>query len=48
MRRADRARHLYIAQPPLFKVKEGKKEHYLKDEPEIEKFILVELGVEGP
>jgi DNA gyrase subunit B len=32
--------HLYIAQPPLFKVAQGKKETYLKDESEKSRFLL--------
>jgi DNA gyrase subunit B len=32
--------HLYIAQPPLFKYKKNKKEMYLKDEKELEKFLI--------
>ena len=32
--------HLYIAQPPLFKVKKGKKENYLKNERAFEDFVL--------
>ena len=32
--------NLYIAEPPLFKVKKGKTEKYLKDEAEFEDFIL--------
>jgi DNA gyrase subunit B len=32
--------HLYIAQPPLFKFKKGKVEKYLKDERELEKFLI--------
>lgn len=32
--------NLYVAQPPLFRVKRGKKERYLKDEGELETFLL--------
>ena len=32
--------HLYIAQPPLYKVKRGKEERYLQDEGEMEDFII--------
>jgi DNA gyrase subunit B len=35
---------LYIAQPPLFKVAEGKKETYLKDEKAMSKFLLGRIG----
>jgi DNA gyrase subunit B len=35
---------LYIAQPPLFKVAEGKKETYLKDEKEMSRFLLGRIG----
>ncbi|MDF1579489.1 MAG: DNA topoisomerase (ATP-hydrolyzing) subunit B [Desulfuromonadales bacterium] len=38
--------YLYIAQPPLFKVKRGKKEMYLKDEETLQDYLLNE-GVEG-
>ncbi len=38
--------HLYIAQPPLYKVKRGKKELYLKDEAALQEYLLDE-GVEG-
>jgi DNA gyrase subunit B len=38
--------HLYIAQPPLFRVKHGKHERYIKDEAEMADFLL-ERGVEN-
>jgi len=37
--------YLYIAQPPLYKVKKGNAERYLKDESELEEY-LVEKGTE--
>ena len=45
--------YLYIAQPPLFKVTQGKKDTYLKDETEKSRFLLarvaesIELTPEG-
>ena len=38
--------HLYIAEPPLFKVARGKSEVYLKDKPALEDY-LIEQGTEG-
>jgi len=38
--------YLYIAQPPLFKVKKGKQERYIKDEISLEKYLL-ECGTKG-
>ncbi len=37
--------YLYIAQPPLYKVKRGSSERYLKDERELNDY-LIELGLE--
>ncbi len=38
--------HLYIGQPPLYRVKKGKTERYIKDDSTLENY-LIELGVEG-
>jgi DNA gyrase subunit B len=38
--------YLYIAQPPLFKVRRGKQERYLQDEAALEDY-LIELGTQG-
>ena len=40
------AGHLYIAQPPLYKAAKGKSERYLKDDDELEEF-LIEEGTNG-
>ena len=46
MRAIIEAGHLFIAQPPLFKVKRGQSEQYLKDERGLEDY-LVETGLDG-
>ena len=33
--------HVYLAQPPLFKINKGSKGIYIKDEKELEKYILI-------
>ena len=38
--------YLYIAQPPLYKAERGKSERYLKDEAELDEY-LIEQGVAG-
>lgn len=38
--------HLYIGQPPLYRIKKGKSERYLKDDRALEE-LLIDLGVEG-
>jgi len=44
MKEMVEAGYLYIAQPPLYKAKRGKKSRYLKDEPALEDYLL-DLGL---
>ncbi len=39
--------HLYIAEPPLFKVKRGREERYLKNDSMLEEFLFERLAEEG-
>jgi DNA gyrase subunit B len=38
--------HVFIAQPPLYKASRGKSERYLKDEPELQDYLIAE-GASG-
>ncbi len=40
MKEIIKSGHLYVAQPPLFKVKRGKSEVYIKEETGLEKFLI--------
>ena len=40
MRKLVEAEHLYIAQPPLYRLKKGKRDVYIKDEEAFREFIV--------
>ncbi len=46
MPEAIRKGYVYIAQPPLYRVKKGKREQYLKDEDALARFVI-ESGTDG-
>ncbi|MGE0267817.1 MAG: DNA topoisomerase (ATP-hydrolyzing) subunit B [Candidatus Omnitrophota bacterium] len=46
MRPLIEAGHVYIAQPPLYKIKRGKREEYIESEEEMSALIL-DMGTEG-
>jgi DNA gyrase subunit B len=46
MRKLIEEGHVYIAQPPLYKVKRGKREEYVETEEQLDS-MLVEMGSEG-
>ena len=39
--------HLYLAQPPLFKITKSNKSFYIKDETDLEKFIFEHSNIKG-
>ncbi len=46
MRKLLEEGHIYIAQPPLYKIKKGKREEYVETDEKLDA-MLVEMGVEG-
>lgn len=46
MRALIEAGHVYIAQPPLYKLKKGKREEYIESEEEMNEIVL-DMGAEG-